>query len=350
MNVWVGALFYHPVDWHMKKVPIPYEECEYKEKAELPQMIVSDTDLAEKKYSIRVTKVDDRQEIITLVSTASEKNIKSSNSSLLSPKKLHLNRSIKESENSLRRNSSYLSISSIKFAGSSEGTLGRLPENASQLTLKSIESFKRPYGEKESENEKKSHLVELLQNPVFIIIMISNATTAIGYTNFTIFLPAYAISLKYDKTISSCLLSIVAFFDLIGRIGGSTISDILPLHKKYYFILGLMISGISLVVLPLMETYTTLCIACAMFGLSSGTYTGITVVTMVEMLGEEKLATSYTLSLFVNGVLQLVGPPICGVIYSKLNSFSAIISGLGITITMGAGVWAVLPYVSPKSE
>ncbi|XP_065201734.1 monocarboxylate transporter 13 isoform X2 [Planococcus citri] len=352
MNVWVGALFYHPVSWHMKKVPLSCDVIVFNEKTELPQMVVSDTDLAEKKHYIRVTKTDDKNETINLVSTASEKNITTNSNFLFNSKKTHLNQPFRGSQNSLRRNSSYLSISSVKFAGSSEGTLGRLPESVSQLTLKSLESFEKPaaISKNVTKLEKETHFVDLLRNPVFVIIMISNATTAIGYTNFTIFLPYYAISLNYDKTISSCLLSIVAFFDLIGRIGGSTISDILPLHKKYYFILGLMISGISLVVLPLVNTYTTLCIACAIFGLSSGTYTGITVVTMVEMLGEEKLATSYTLSLFVNGVLQLVGPPICGAIHTNLNSFGAIISGLGITITIGAGVWIVLPFVTPKDK
>lgn len=187
---------------------------------------------------------------------------------------------------------------------------------------------------------------ELLRDPLFIIILISNASTAIGYTNFTILLPAYAISLGFDKSKASYLLSIVSAFDLIGRIGGSALSDWLPINKKFYYIGGLLLSGISLILLPLADKYGSLACFCGAFGLSSGTYVGITAIIMVDLLGEDRLASSYGVSLFINGIIQLIGPPICGVAFESINTYGPIISSLGLFLVAGATVWLYFPFVN----
>lgn len=62
--------------------------------------------------------------------------------------------------------------------------------------------------------------LSLLRDPAYLIILISNCTNAISYTNFIILLPAYALELQFNKDQAAYLLSIVSLFDLIGRIGG----------------------------------------------------------------------------------------------------------------------------------
>jgi MFS family permease len=190
----------------------------------------------------------------------------------------------------------------------------------------------------------------LLRDPIFIVILMSNASTAIGFTNFTILLPAYAISLGFDKNKASYLLSIVSAFDLVGRIGGSALSDWLPINKKCYYIGGLLFAGISLVLLPLASEYASLAFFCGMFGLSSGTNVGITAIIMVDLLGEDRLASSYGISLFINGIIQLIGPPICGVAFVAINSYGPIISSLGLFLVSGATVWLYFPFVNRNKK
>lgn len=358
MNVWVGALLYHPVEWHLKRIPIlrPPSEC-------VPISNAGETVVLYRSASKCV--------LITYPTTKSRRN------------------SIDEKY--LPAPNPYLlpvpnAGSSSHFGSrpiSRDSTLGRMhPEYASQVTLKSISdtmnlcsycclycypqtrpqkrsfdgpadklaktnggtkilaSDRRTYAETATPEDQSSssHVSTLFRNPIFIVILLSNASTAIGFTNFSIFLPAYAKSLNHSKTLASYLLSVTALFDLIGRIGGSTISDILPLPKRYYFVTGLLVSGMTLVLLPLSSSYSMLCVACAIFGLSSGTFTGITVVTMVEVLGEDKLAAAYTISLFINGILQLVGPPTCGVLYETYKSYGPIISSLGAIVTIVAAI------------
>ncbi|XP_037046427.1 monocarboxylate transporter 13 [Bradysia coprophila] len=225
-------------------------------------------------------------------------------------------------------------------------------EFASHLSLKSIASSINPVSscskKKSDANEKakpKFLDLSLLKDPAYLVILISNSTNAIGYTNFIILLPSYAGALGFDKDYSAYLLSIVSALDLVGRIGGSALSDTGFIPKTWYFVGGLALSGLSLATLPLFTTYSMVSLCCALFGLASGTYVGITAVIMADMLGTERLTSSYGISLFVNGILQLIGPPLCGVWYEAVNTYSPLFTTLGLILLSGASLWGFMPFI-----
>ncbi|XP_055584895.1 monocarboxylate transporter 12 [Uranotaenia lowii] len=224
-------------------------------------------------------------------------------------------------------------------------------EFASHLSLRSIaDSFKpssKQPGDKSQDDSNRSKFFDLtlLKDPTYLVILISNSTNAIGYTNFIILLPAYAITLGFDKSLAAYLLSIVSTLDLVGRIGGSALSDTNLIPKTWYFVGGLSISGLALAMLPLATSYTMVSVFCALFGLASGTYVGITAVIMADMLGTERLTSSYGISLFVNGILQLVGPPICGVIFESIGRYQPLFTALGFTLLGGSALWGFMPII-----
>ncbi|XP_003426396.1 monocarboxylate transporter 13 [Nasonia vitripennis] len=192
--------------------------------------------------------------------------------------------------------------------------------------------------------------LRILRDPLYLVILISNSTSAISNTNFMILLPIYAVSQGYDKETSALLLSIVSLLDLIGRIGGASLSDIDLVPKHYYFVGGLGLSGVALALLPMAEGYVYLASFCALFGLSSGLYIGTTAVVLADMLGPERLSSSYGISLFVNGLLQLVGPPLCNLAYEMIGSFKPIFMTLGMILVCGTALWAVLPIIRRNAK
>lgn len=185
----------------------------------------------------------------------------------------------------------------------------------------------------------------MLNDPIFLVILISNSTQAISNTNFMILLPTYAHSQGYDRDISALLVSVVSALDLVGRISGATLSDINLIPKYYYFVIGLFTSGLSLMLLPLAATYDMLAAFCALFGLASGTYIGITTVVFADLLGTERLKSSYGISLCVNGILQLVGPPVCGMLHGRVGSYKPIFFGCGFIAVLGAALWIFMPIL-----
>ncbi len=130
--------------------------------------------------------------------------------------------------------------------------------------------------DKEPTGCEKFFDLSLLMDPVYLIILISNCTNAISYTNFIILLPAYALELGFDKDQAAYLLSIVSVFDLIGRIGGAALSDLNFMPKYWFFVLGLSSSGFALTYLPFVHGYSWVSIICSIFGLASGCYVGVT--------------------------------------------------------------------------
>lgn len=106
------------------------------------------------------------------------------------------------------------------------GTLSSLQPNdfSSHLSLRSIASSLNPMRSSEAKGEgaektgmQKYFDLTLLKDPAYLIILISNCTNAISYTNFIILLPVYAMELGFDKDSAAYLLSIVSTFDLIGK-------------------------------------------------------------------------------------------------------------------------------------
>lgn len=414
LNTWVAAIFYHPVEQHMKRVPkiksngVNLEDQVIEEVDETgddnnvtkldkldektrPKFIIDDTPSSTPKMDAKSPEnfslengfvrsasaavvqnidrgYDDHHHRYRKVSgTSKDKNgsvvqqLCSTSSLYAVPENRYsftkMNRSHKHSvgERPPKRSPSTSSFQyvSTPYHGSTLNAI-QPAEFASHLSLKSITNSLHPShkgDEKEVKKEKHKFFdLSLLKDPAYLVILISNSTNAIGYTNFIILLPAYAISLGFDKTLSAYLLSIVSTLDLVGRIGGSALSDTELIPKTWYFIGGLAISGISLAVLPLAKTYTMLSVCCACFGLASGVYVGITAVIMADMLGTERLTSSYGISLFVNGILQLIGPPICGVWYESLQSYATLFHTLGLVLLAGSSLWGFMPMINRRKR
>lgn len=253
------------------------------------------------------------------------------------------------------------STSSFQFVTTPfQGTLSSLQPNefSSHMSLKSIASSLNPVAckrpadaimeDSEPTGINKYFDLSLLRDPAYLIILISNSTNAISYTNFIILLPAYAMALGFDKDRAAYLLSIVSTFDLIGRIGGSALSDLNLIPKTWFFVGGLTVSGIGLTFLPMATSYLWVSVLCSIFGLATGCYVGITAICMADMLGTDRLTSSYGISLFVNGILQLLGPPICLNIYEVINEYQSIFFVLGLFLLLGSSLWLLMPWVQKR--
>ena len=51
---------------------------------------------------------------------------------------------------------------------------------------------------------------------------------------------------------------------------------------------------------------------CAIFGVTSGAYVGLTSVVLVDLLGLDKLTNAFGLLLLFQGIASVIGPPIIG--------------------------------------
>lgn len=260
-----------------------------------------------------------------------------------------------------RRNFSTSSFNyvSTPFHGSTLSAFEKPNEFASQFSLKSVtESVadvvyccfccKR---KKRAEKERNKFFdISLLKDPAYLVILISSSTVAISCTNFIILLPSHAQNIGFDKGRGALLLSTVSALDLVGRIGGSALCDLNLIPKAVYFVGGLFSSGLFLVLVPFLQSYTSISICCALFGLVSGINNSVTTLVMAEFLGVDRLMSTYGISLFVNGILQLIGPPICGIWYERQQNFTSMFITFGFIFIAGASLWLFMPLIQRRKK
>lgn len=377
LNTWVAAIFYHPVERHMKRVRISNDndidsdetkEIELKENTThtKPKFIIAGSDdtpsptpkNAHKTSVVEIFNLDNGFGRSASTVTNRSTQLSPSSSFYAHPDNRFstaskLGSRFRYSQGPPKRSPSTSSFQYIStpYHGS---TLAMDPnEFASHLSLKSITEHLSPTctkSPKEGKPKNKFFDLSLLCDPMYLVILISNSTNAIGYTNFIILLPAYALELGFDKSRAAYLISIVSALDLVGRIGGSALSDTELIPKTWYFVGGLAVSGLSLALLPLVKTYELLSACCAVFGLASGVYVGITAVIMADMLGTERLTSSYGISLFVNGILQLIGPPLCLSWFTYVQSYSPLFHTLGLILLLGASLWSLMPGIRRRKK
>ncbi|XP_068985369.1 monocarboxylate transporter 12-like [Bombus flavifrons] len=382
LNTLVCGLLYHPVEQHMIMVPVEGgidnqgltidEPVPHKKKPTASSTIENETSCSntrsKKEESSGTESIMNNSKVNPCLEDKNEDKGDEAKKKITSEKGPSLNKEKEDTVNcqnvdSLRResNTSEVLVTSNKLKNE------KLELNNTSLSKnrdeKLFESSKRELGELseksisgtsltkvEVKNKRQFFDLSVLRDPIYLVILISNSTSAISNTNFMILLPSYAISQGFDKNSSALLLSIVSALDLVGRISGASLSDIDFVPKYYYFVGGLGTSGIALALLPMATSYTMLSFFCALFGLSSGMYIGITTVILADMLGTEKLSSSYGISLFVNGVLQLIGPPICGVIFETIGSYKPIFLAFGIILILGTALWAAVPLIKRSNK
>jgi MFS family permease len=71
---------------------------------------------------------------------------------------------------------------------------------------------------------------------------------------------------------------------------------------------------------------------------------------MADMLGPDRLTSSYGISLCVNGILQLIGPPICLTIFEIIRGYRPIFFVLGIFLLIGTSLWSFMPCVTRRKK
>lgn len=242
---------------------------------------------------------------------------------------------------------------STPFHGSTLSAFEQPNVFASQFSLKSISESVADVAyccfcckKKPKSEPNKFFDVTLLTDPTYLVILISSSTVAISCTNFIILLPSYAQNIGFDKSRGALLLSTVSALDLVGRIGGSALCDLNLIPKSFYFVGGLFFSGVTLATIPFLHSYTTISIFCALFGLSSGINNSVTALVMAEILGVDRLMSTYGISLFVNGILQLIGPPICGLWFEYDKNFVNMFVTFGFIFIAGSSLWLFMPLIN----
>ena len=86
----------------------------------------------------------------------------------------------------------------------------------------------------------------------------------------------------------------------------------LQVFFRFFWTLVTIFHVVALAVSNFCTDYTSQAVFCAVFGVTSGAYVGLTSVVLVDLLGLDKLTNAFGLLLLFQGIASVLGPPIIG--------------------------------------
>ncbi|XP_013393838.1 monocarboxylate transporter 12 [Lingula anatina] len=185
----------------------------------------------------------------------------------------------------------------------------------------------------------------LLKDWVFIIFAISNFLTSIGFNAPFIYIPDRALQEGYDEHSAAWLLSGVGIGNTVGRIVFGLMSDWKWVNRLWLYNITLTICGVATVFSSFMKSYPLMMVYACTFGCFIGAYVGLTSVILVDLLGLERLTSSFGLVLMFQGIATLIGPPIVGWVFDGTNSYDIAFYITGSMVALSGMMLFVIPQV-----
>lgn len=185
----------------------------------------------------------------------------------------------------------------------------------------------------------------LLKDPIFLMFVVSNFFTSIGFNMPFIYLPDRAMEAGVSKTDAAFLVSVIGIANTIGRVVFGWMADQKWANRLMLYSTALLICGIATALSPLQNSYEYLVCYAAIFGAFIGVYVGLTSVVLVDLLGLEKLTNAFGLLLLFQGMATLIGPPIAGWLYDGTGSYDVSFQLCGTMVAISGFMLYFIPLV-----
>lgn len=160
----------------------------------------------------------------------------------------------------------------------------------------------------------------ILKHPLYLLFALSNFILYFWYDVPYIFVADRAIEFGMEESKASFLISVLGIVNTFGQIFYGFIGD-LEVNLSLLYGFSLMACGLSVLLVPFFSTFVPLAILSGLFGLFISVNYSLSTVILVEFLGLSKLSNAYGLTMLVQGVANLVGPPVAAVFYDTTHSY-----------------------------
>ncbi|ELT98460.1 hypothetical protein CAPTEDRAFT_177636 [Capitella teleta] len=201
------------------------------------------------------------------------------------------------------------------------------------------------------EKSKKSLCdFSLLRKPAFLVFGISSFLCMIGFFVPFIYLPDYAKQLGIGPGKSAILLSVIGIFNTSGRIMCGFLSDkswvdSLKIYNSALIIGGAMTMGCSFI-----NSFAMLLIYAAVFGVCIASYVSLCVIILIEILGLERLSSSFGFLNMFRGVATILGAPLAGFLYDVTGTYDLAFYVAGASIATAGLICLPLRMLSQCTD
>ncbi|XP_049857262.1 monocarboxylate transporter 13-like isoform X2 [Schistocerca gregaria] len=205
---------------------------------------------------------------------------------------------------------------------------------------------------KEQEQPCLSEMVGILAGMVdvshfadarFSLFAASNFLLYTWYEVPYVFLTDRAVEMGISENDASLLISALGLLNMVGMVILGWMGDRPKVNAVAVYAVCMTVCGLCTAVVPLVHTYIGLMIIACIFGLSiSANYTLASII-LVEMVSLERFTNGYGLLLLVQGLGNIIGPPLAGWLYDISGSYDLSFYLAGLFIILSGLLLFVLP-------
>lgn len=151
----------------------------------------------------------------------------------------------------------------------------------------------------------------ILKHPLYILFALSSFILYFWYDVPYIFLADRALEYGISDKQASFLISILGIVNTFGQIIYGVLGD-RNISLSILYGTSVVSCGLTVMMVPFFTSYTALAVLSGTFGFFiSANYSLVTVI-LVEFLGIDKLSNAYGLTMLMQGIANLIGPPVAG--------------------------------------
>ncbi|PIK54776.1 putative monocarboxylate transporter 13 [Apostichopus japonicus] len=176
----------------------------------------------------------------------------------------------------------------------------------------------------------------LIENKIFIFIILTFVWTSFGSFGSTIYFNARAVfDVGLTQLEASYLISAIGLGNLLGRVGHGIFLDRNFMTPLGMYSLTSVISAISIICYPFLDNFWTLLSCALIFGLTNGPYPSLQVMVLRDMLSPGDVSGGFGVVLFFNGFAMVTGVLIMSFLFDTSGSYdlSFFVAGISLFIS-----------------
>lgn len=179
----------------------------------------------------------------------------------------------------------------------------------------------------------------------FLLFAVSNFLLYTWYDVPYVYLTDNATEMGFSPSQSSMLISIIGIVNMVGEIVLGWMGDRKSVNANFTYAVCMGLCGLVTALVPLFSDYIALSVLAGAFGLFIAANYSLTSIILVELITLERFTNAYGLLLLVQGVANLVGPPLAGWISDITENYNLSFYLAGLFISLSGLLLLVLPAI-----
>ncbi|XP_034935207.1 monocarboxylate transporter 9-like [Chelonus insularis] len=180
----------------------------------------------------------------------------------------------------------------------------------------------------------------------FLLFSISNFLLHTWYDVPYVYLTDNAIEMGFSETDASILISVIGIANMFGEIFLGWAGDKPWANALIVYALCMILCGIVTSLIPMVtKNYYALCSVSGAFGIFIAANYSLTSIILVEVITIERFTNAYGLLLLVQGIANLMGPPLAGWLYDITGTYDLSFYLAGFFIGLSGLLLMVMPLM-----